>query len=264
MESLAYLYHAHAYDGLSGPGDWASKGQPSWQTGPLLLGLIASFWALPLSVRAAAPPTDWQPIHPAPQLSQADRESVGLLQQGDRGERVEQLQRRLQAAGVYEGPLSGIFGEQTAAAVRRFQAARGLTVDGLVGAATWAALDASATATATPSPANLTRWQQQLQALGFYDQSPNGRDDAAMQAAVQRFQAARGLTVDGIIGPATREALTTAFAPDAIRDLQTRLQQGGFYTGAIDGLWGPRTQAAVEAAREVYGVSVADLIGNDY
>ena len=47
--------------------------------------------------------------------------------------RVRALQRRLRAVSVDPGPVDGRFGPLTEAAVRRFQSARGLVVDGIVG-----------------------------------------------------------------------------------------------------------------------------------
>lgn len=54
--------------------------------------------------------------------------------------RVRDIQGELLNAGHDPGPLDGIFGSKTDAALRAFQQARGLTVDGIVGPATWAAL----------------------------------------------------------------------------------------------------------------------------
>ena len=48
-------------------------------------------------------------------------------------DRVRALQRRLRRAGERPGPVDGLFGPLTEAAVRRFQARQGLAVDGLVG-----------------------------------------------------------------------------------------------------------------------------------
>lgn len=59
---------------------------------------------------------------------------------GSRGSDVITLQTRLQRWDYYDGPISGIFGAETSAAVRQFQRANGLAVDGLVGSETWAAL----------------------------------------------------------------------------------------------------------------------------
>ncbi len=63
----------------------------------------------------------------------------GRLRIGARNEAVRELQRLLVARG-YRVTVDGVFGRGTRRAVRRFQRAEGLTVDGIVGAATWAAL----------------------------------------------------------------------------------------------------------------------------
>lgn len=63
-----------------------------------------------------------------------------LLALGAAGPDVLDLQQRLREAGFDPGPADGVFGPRTLAAVRAFQAARGLAVDGIAGPLTMAAL----------------------------------------------------------------------------------------------------------------------------
>lgn len=66
----------------------------------------------------------------------AGRPSPVVLRVGDRGPNVARLQRAL---GIED---DGAFGPATLRAVQEFQARRNLPVDGIVGARTWAALEA--------------------------------------------------------------------------------------------------------------------------
>lgn len=65
---------------------------------------------------------------------------TAVITQGSRGETVKTIQRKLKRWGYYSGSVDGIFGSQTKAAVKKFQAKNGLTADGIVGAKTLAAL----------------------------------------------------------------------------------------------------------------------------
>lgn len=62
------------------------------------------------------------------------------LRRGSRGSDVTRLQTALSAQGYDCGTADGIFGAKTEAAVRAFQQANGLTVDGIAGKATQEAL----------------------------------------------------------------------------------------------------------------------------
>jgi peptidoglycan hydrolase-like protein with peptidoglycan-binding domain len=66
------------------------------------------------------------------------------LYKGDASEDVKLLQTML---GVN---ADGVFGDQTEAAVIKFQSEHGLDADGIVGAKTWAALEAKSAAKAAP------------------------------------------------------------------------------------------------------------------
>lgn len=62
------------------------------------------------------------------------------VRSGSRGADVTYLQQRLIALGYKPGNADGIFGSKTLAAVKAFQKDHRLTVDGIVGTKTWAAL----------------------------------------------------------------------------------------------------------------------------
>jgi lipoprotein-anchoring transpeptidase ErfK/SrfK len=53
---------------------------------------------------------------------------------GARGKDVKDLQKRLAAAGVYDGPKTGTYDDRTVTGVKKFQAKFGMPVDGLIGA----------------------------------------------------------------------------------------------------------------------------------
>ena len=62
-----------------------------------------------------------------------------LVRSGDREHPVRTLQHLLRARN-HPVAVDGIFGPKTDAAVRGFQQALGITVDGIVGPVTWRAL----------------------------------------------------------------------------------------------------------------------------
>jgi len=115
--------------------------------------------------------------------------------------------------------------------------------------------------------------QQRLAAAGFYTGAIDGLWGPDTQAAVERFQRSRGLQTTGDLNQVTVSALQTsppvsaAAAPQpltvmapqqsaAVRDTQQRLSELGFYDGAVDGVWGPETRAAVERFQRNRGLAV--------
>jgi peptidoglycan hydrolase-like protein with peptidoglycan-binding domain len=146
---------------------------------------------------------------------------ASALQVGDRGASVTNLQDQLRSAGYFNRSSTGIYASITADAVRRFQASRGLTVDGIAGPATQRALRAQSLSVSEGNyrpisyssglrlgsrGAEVSALQQQLSNLGYYV-SVDGVFGPATDQAVRRFQASNRLSADGIVGSATRNAL---------------------------------------------------------
>jgi len=101
--------------------------------------------------KAANPPAPPKPLGAPGPYEAADAGSLGIpykpvishvqVGKGNAGGEVLDLQNKLSALGYDTGGSDGIFGKKTAAAVREFQAANGLDVDGIIGPQTHRALD---------------------------------------------------------------------------------------------------------------------------
>lgn len=89
---------------------------------------------------------------PAPLTPRETAAATPLLQAGDSGPLVSQLQTDLANLGLFAGAVDGYYGTDTAAAVRSLQAQRNLVVDGIAGPQTWLALEAARRAATLPSP----------------------------------------------------------------------------------------------------------------
>jgi N-acetylmuramoyl-L-alanine amidase len=108
-----------------------------------------------------------------------------------------------------------------------------------------------------------------LELLGRYD-DPGDVFDAEVDRAVRAFQQQRGLTVDGVVGPATYRVLDEArwrlgdrllthvpgslLSGDDVITLQQRLLDLGFKVGRVDGMYGPRTEQGVRDFQRNIGI----------
>lgn len=69
-----------------------------------------------------------------------NNESQALSKYGSNSDEVRQIQQKLKNWGYYNGAVDGIFGSKTLNAVKLFQQKNGLTVDGVAGPKTLAAM----------------------------------------------------------------------------------------------------------------------------
>jgi peptidoglycan hydrolase-like protein with peptidoglycan-binding domain len=93
---------------------------------------------------------------------------MALYQRGSEGFEVTKIQTRLQALGLYAGPVDGDFGGGTESAVKAFQQANHLDVDGRVGPNTWGALFGGA-AIETPAIVNAPLEERCLALTGSFE-----------------------------------------------------------------------------------------------
>jgi TPR repeat protein len=125
----------------------------------------------------------------------------------------------LTRAGYPPGPVDGRYGPRTEQAVARFQAARGLSVDGIAGPVTLTALRRSSLVLypgdgyAGNGSTQVRELQRRLTRAGYPPGPVDGRYGPRTEHAVARFQAARGLSVDGIAGAQTLAHVGTLRTP---------------------------------------------------
>jgi peptidoglycan hydrolase-like protein with peptidoglycan-binding domain len=124
------------------------------------------------------------------------------------------LQVALRAHGLYDGPIDGVAGPKTAAAVRAFQRRSRITVDGIAGIQTRVALGklgrplfGRRTLRAGMAGWDVSVLQFLLRRDGDLACELDGRFGPMTAAAVRRFQRKSRLAVDGIAGPATMVVL---------------------------------------------------------
>lgn len=79
-----------------------------------------------------------------------------LSKYGSRGEEVKQIQTKLKSWGYYNGSVDGVYGSKTFEAVKKFQRKNGLTVDGIAGEKTLAALGINSTGNGSSTSSNNT------------------------------------------------------------------------------------------------------------
>ena len=147
--------------------------------------------------------------------------------------------------------------------------------------------------TSTPTPrlfqlnsvgVEVRQMQERLRALGYYDGETDGQFGAGTKAAVAVFQRQHGLDADGVAGESTLTLLYSGsaqtFIPtpaptatpesvllntgaqgEAVKRLQERLQELGYYSGKIDGDYGKGTRNAVIAFQRQHGLDADGIAG---
>lgn len=116
--------------------------------------------------------------------------------------------------------------------------------------------------------------QQKLNSLGFNSGAIDGRFGPKTKAAIIAFQKANGLVPDGIIGPLTWAKLfgsaggtsytgpiTYGIVNSNVTAIQAKLAALGFNPGPVDGIFGPKSLAAIKAFQKSRGLAADGIVG---
>lgn len=127
------------------------------------------------------------------------------------------------------------------------------------------------------SGAEVTKLQQRLKQLGYFKADNTGYYGSLTQSAVKKFQAAKGISTTGTVGPQTSKALsaagasskstvskgTSAAEKEKLKKVQDILKKMGLYKGKSDGLNGSMTKSAVKAFQQKYGMKVTGTLDKE-
>jgi len=129
---------------------------------------------------------------------------------------VRDLQDALKALGYDPGPLDGVFGAKTENAVKKFQQAREIAADGVVGRVPWINIDEADQSHPVLRVGSIglpvRRLQSRMSAVGFNTGGIDGRFGTTTEAAVKQLQQNFNLSVDGVVGRQTWDVV------DALED----------------------------------------------
>lgn len=129
-----------------------------------------------------------------------------LYAQGDEGEAVYTIQYLLGQHGYELNTHDGIYGSETQSAIETFQDGQGLLVDGIVGPNTWRELIVNVLPDQAPWWATYAV-QHNLKHGHGYDIAVDGDYGPGTRGAIEDFQSVASITVDGLVGPETWQAL---------------------------------------------------------
>jgi len=203
---------------------------------------------------------------------------------------IASIQQLLARRGFDPGEIDGVKGAATTEAIIAAQTFYKLETDGVIGSKTLAALQADTYGgnPETPNPSNpsdaIKNVQQLLSDRGFYGGAIDGISGPMTKEAIILAQKTYGLIADGVAGSLTLAALEVGSnyvggpvvnvdykdpsnIPDGLSNSsiaqgQRLLSNLGFYNGAIDGVQGSKTTAAIKEAQALYGLTIDGVLGS--
>ncbi|MCR5296194.1 MAG: peptidoglycan-binding protein [Clostridiales bacterium] len=174
---------------------------------------------------------------------------ASTLHNGSRGDAVKQLQQALIDLGYLKGAADGIFGNQTEKAVRSFQKANKLSVDGLAGKKTQSVLFAARDAASSSASAAEQPAQESAQPAA----SPQAENTTPAQTATT--------SPDGSLFGGNYTSIRIGATGSRVKTLQSALISLNYLSGKADGIFGNQTLNAVLAFQKANKLSQDGVAG---
>lgn len=173
--------------------------------------------------------------------------SASALKYGDRGNAVKEIQDYLIAQNLLHVSADGVYGTATVNAIKDFQAALGLVVDGVCGAETYKLLRAAA----------YDEIDINTYAPGDYVPEPPKSVNEAVNSV---------LNVAGVVGEVAKYAgvgdiIKLGMKGEGVVYLQNKLIEHGFYDGEADGVAGASTINALKDFQSSRGMKADGICG---
>ncbi len=102
--------------------------------------------------------------------------------------------------------------------------------------------------------------QKELIARGYAPGTPDGVEGPLTRQAVLAYQRDEGLRQTGRVSRELLDYMKFGISRVVVRDVQRKLAASGYYAGAIDGLAGPMTRAAIRRFEADAGLPVTGVL----
>ncbi len=176
--------------------------------------------------------------------------SAAALKYGDRGDGVKEIQTYLIAQNLLHAEADGVYGSSTVNAIKNFQEALGLEVDGVCGALTYKILRAAAF-----DEIDINTFQ-----LGDYVpdyQLPAASSSSSASSVLSAVSTVKQVAEYAGVG----DIIKLGMEGDGVVDLQNKLIELGYYEGDAHGVADASTIGALKNFQRSCGIAADGICG---
>lgn len=182
-------------------------------------------------------------------VSLSNISSAAALKYGDRGDGVKEIQEYLIAQDLLHAAADGVYGASTVAAIKDFQEALGLEVDGVCGTLTYKILRAAA--------------YDEIDIYTFKvgDYIPEHVDTPAASSSADSVLKIANTVKEVVQYAGVGDVIKLGMEGEGVVHLQNKLIEHGFYDGEADGVCDATTISALKSFQKSCGLAADGVCG---